>query len=73
MSFRFSIGSRWFEVHILTALMVGAKIYLQIECGHNSTRNIISWRRSHTGAQFLKLGRRKTQLLVAAPKLENSL
>lgn len=56
MSLRLSIGSRWIEICILMTLMMGAKIYLQIECGNKSTRNLISWRKHNTGFRFFKLG-----------------
>jgi hypothetical protein len=66
MSIRLSFGSRWIEIYLFSGLMLGAMDYLFIQCGHNSTRNIIRWMRHHDGRVTLKLGRKKTKVLGKA-------
>lgn len=58
MSIRLSFGHRWFEIHFMESLMAGAFIYLSIKCGHNSTRNLITWRRGHSGKRYFQVGRK---------------
>ncbi len=66
MSLRFSIWGYWFELYLLCSLMGNAKIYFQIEYGHNSQNNLIKLSRDHQLNTWLKLGNRDSKEIFHA-------
>lgn len=71
MSIRISFGSRWFSLYLFDRRFT-AYFYIQMECGHNSTRNLLTiWkddskalRMKDKAGTFLVLGSRKAKRLV---------
>lgn len=70
MTIRISFGNRWFYLCLFQQRFT-SMYYIQMECGHNSTRNLLTiWRtdsknerRTRRAGIFMALGSRKTKAL----------
>lgn len=70
MNFKVTFGRRWFYLCLFSQRFT-TFYYVQMECGHNSTRHLLTiWkidsendRGLNRAGTFIKLGERKTKLL----------
>lgn len=72
MNFQVAFGRRWFYLCLFSQRFT-TFYYVQMECGHNSTRHLLTIsktdskndRKLNRAGTFIKLGERKSKLLKA--------
>jgi hypothetical protein len=63
VTLRLSFGSRWIEIYLFSALMLGSRLLVQIQYGNNSTVNLIILRRESDGRLLFKWRKNKARFL----------